>query len=320
MRLRKIELAILSAFALVDATAVAQASDALNCPYYYPVIRSDFNDLGPYTCPLPSEHAQGALVSETYNALTGQNSASIDGLAAFVYRFPGYYSGDFRGGTAGVFVQGDGTAQFQPTATQSTTSETVTGGAFTQLAVANHLVGIGGALDVFRLRGGEMDASVGSRSATFVGEWIPIYMEGVGLPKTAQWGASGKFIYTVSPELMVQYDQFLNGTTKPSLFFAHNDALRVGPELVIQSFVEAPNNLPKEWKDFLNALSSTVTLHESWDSYTGKNYEWFMASLTYTFKTVEGYAFGVSASYGYGNSEATGALTNQVKLGFSFKL
>jgi hypothetical protein len=306
----KIVVFIAAVSSLSAQPALAQTA---SCPKYYFALRSDFNDLSPFSCPGPDTHAQGALASETYNTLTGQNSASFDGLAALTYLVSSNYSSSFRGLTAGVFVQANVTHQFQPMATQASNSDTVTSGAFTQFAFANLFNAK--MTDFFRLRGGETDASTGSRSATFVGEWIPQYA--VGLGSQADLG-----LITVwpAPELMVQYDNFLGGLSKAPLFFARDDALRLGPQLVLTSWF-TPNKLPSALK-WLYDLKSLITFHESWDIYTGRNYRWVQTSLTYDFTEFledKTWKLGVTASYGYGNLEATGTATSQAKLGLSIK-
>jgi hypothetical protein len=303
----------LSAIVLGVSAQAAMAQTATEkCKTAYFALRSDFNDFGPFACQLPSTHSQGALLSETYNALTGQNSAAFDGLAAVVHQFFGDFAGPNRGLTAGLFVQANVTHQFQPTATQAPNSDTVTGGAFTQFAIGNAILREG-AEDFFRIRGGEVNASAGSRSAAFVGEWIPVYRSGIGLQKQL-----GNVTYVFSPELMVQYDEFLGGTNKAPLFFARNNALRVGPQLGLQSWFTAPDGTAPFLKNLLSATSSLITFHESWDTYTSRNYRWLSASVTYTFAALNGH-FGISASYGYGNLEASGTQASQAKLGLSAK-
>ena len=294
------------AFGICAQSAMAQTTE--DCPTDYFAVRSDFNDLGPFSCPLTRSHAQGALLSETYNALTGQNSASLDGLVAAVHTFPADKNNIFLGMAAGVFVQGDLTYQFQPTHTQAWTSDTVTSGAFAQFGFANSKIETG--FDYFRIRGGEIDASTGSRSMTFVGEWLPSYGPLIG--KQRDFG-----LITVypSPEVMVQYDDFLGGANKPALFSSHDSALRIGPQLLVQSWFTKPNGKEPFPDDWLYKISSLITLHEAVDAYTGRNYRWAAVSLTYNIAEY----LGVSASYGYGNSEQTGALTSQAKLGLSGK-
>jgi hypothetical protein len=122
---------------------------------------------------------------------------------------------------------------------------------------------------------------------------------------------------------MVQYDDFLGGITRPALFFARDDALRIGPELVLSSWFTKEKLLPAfAW---LSNLSSLITFHEAWDVYTSRNYKWAQASLTYDIKELNAlfqdktWHIGVTASYGYGNSETTGTLMSQAKLGLSIK-
>jgi hypothetical protein len=220
----------------------------------------------------------------------------------------------------GVFVQGDGTYQYQPTPTQAHTSDTLTEGGFAQFGIANKLLDPQiAATDYFRIRGGETEATIGYNAATFVAEWIPHYKfnNEFAFGYARYLGALG---YTFSPEVMVQYDEFLNGSSKPALFSSDNRALRVGPQIVLTSWIQSPDGISPELAKIIDAMSAMLTFHESWDTYTDKNYRWVLASLSYNVAAPNNSgAFGVTVSYGYGNSEVTGALTSQAKLGFSYK-
>jgi hypothetical protein len=64
--------------------------------------------------------------------------------------------------------------------------------------------------------------------------------------------------------------------------------------------------------------------HESWDQYTGKEtkeYVWTAVSFNYTFPGLDRPPshFGLSASYGFGNSDASRSLSRQAKLGLAVK-
>jgi len=313
---------IVVAFALIagcigcTTDAIAQAAASITCDRYYFALRSDFNDLGPLPCPYAAKQAQGASASATYNELTHQESVSIDGLAALAFRQPGDYATFFHGLSAGLFVQEDATYLFQPTATQSKTSDTITSGAYTQIALRDPFLRYG-AEDLFRFRGGQVDGSTGTYYSTFVGEWIPAYGPKYGNIGTVT-DAGKNILYVFAPELMVQYDQLEGGPNKYLLFSSRNQDLRIGPEAVLQAWSTPSPSTPEPLKTFLAGTSTLITFHESWDSYTGRNFMWAAASITYTFDALSGH-FGVSASYGYGNSETTGNLTNQVKLGLSAK-
>jgi hypothetical protein len=281
-------------------------------------LRSSFNDLGPQSCPRGLLSAEGATLSGANNLLTGQYSASVDGLAALAYRFHG--QGGFHGVSMGAYLQADDSYQFEPTKTQTYNGDTLTSGGFTEFSFNNPLINGIHEIDDFRFRGGETFGSAGITSTTFVGEWIPSYTLGPVLiaiperiPNTALWA-------TISPELMVQYDQLDSGPNKYTIFAARDEALRIGPQVMLTLNVqedELPAALPKSWRSFIASTSATITNHESWDSYIGKEYSWTMVAFTYTNPDMPN--FGVTATYGYGNSEATGIKTNQVKLGLALK-
>jgi hypothetical protein len=297
-----------------------------DCDNHYFALRTDFNDLGPYLCPAsdnPAYRAQGASASFAYNALTRQDSVAIDGLAAAGFLYPGNLGGPnpFIGLSAAVFVQTDGMYVFQPTPGQGPTSDTITSGAFTQVNFTDPF--FRGAQDAFRFRGGQVDGSNGIYYTTFVGEWFPVYSKALGGP--ANFGTEsqeGKVLrYVFSPELMMQYDQLEGGPNKYALFASRHEDLRIGPQAALQIWAENSNlpvGLPAPLASFLGNTSALITYHVAWDSYTGRNFSYAAASVTYTFPAFGGH-LGVSAAYAYGDSETTGNLTNQVKLGLSGK-
>jgi hypothetical protein len=283
------------------------------------LLRSDFNDFGPLSCTRDLLSAQGATLSYANNLLKNQNTAAADGVLAIVRTYYDKTALFFKGYSVGTYVQGDDTYQFQPTKTQADNGYTLTPGVFAEFALVNQFVS---GIDNFRIRDGEALASTGGRSNSVVGEWIPAYLlaryAAFGVPQ--QFGTT-KLSYTFSPELMVQYDHFDGGPKTAALFASRNDALRIGPQfLLIFKFDSAP----AVGLDFLTRFALQITNHESWDQFTGKEYSWTATSVTYTFPPLKGWPnapnFGLSASYGFGNSEATGNLTKQVKIGLAAKL
>jgi hypothetical protein len=306
------------------AEAAAQSPDRTStCGPLFFALRTDFNDLGPYLCPAsqnPAYRAQGASASLVYNALTYQNTGAIDGLAAAGLLKPGNLGEPFIGLSAALFVQEDAMYVFQPTSGQARTSDTITSGAFTQVNFTDPL--FRGAQDAFRFRGGQVDGSTGSYYTTFIGEWFPIYTERLGGPANfgSQVKVGNSLWYVFSPELMVQYDHFGGGPNKYLLFSTNNEDLRIGPQGVLQLWEDkdATVGLPSPLADFLSKTTALLSYHLDWYAYTGRNYSYAAASVTYTFDALGGHV-GVTASYGYGNSETTGNMTNQVKLGLSGK-
>jgi hypothetical protein len=286
-------------------------------------IRSDFNDLGPLSCQTPYAYAQGANLSATNNLLTHQNSAAIDGLAALDYRR--YYNdGNIIGYAVGAYVQVNDTYQFNPTKSQAINGDTVTPGGFGEIAFYDPFTRIVQGKDDFRIRGGEAISSTGATSQTVVGEWIPSYVLGsvlgnrpgynIGFPNQV-----GFLWYTPAPELIVQYDRLTGGTSTALIFASRREALRIGPQFLLQLSLDQKSlaHLPPLIRDILGNSSALITNHESWDAYTGKAYSWTALSFSYTFPQFA--HLGLTTSYGYGNLEASGNKTSQVKLGLAAK-
>jgi hypothetical protein len=282
-------------------------------------IRADFNDLGPTVCPSTDPfQVIGATISATNNLLTAQNSGALDGLAALTFNIYGSAASQFLGLSAGLFVQGNDTYQFQSSPSQPLNADTVTYGGFTQLVLNNDWIG-GGGFDTFRIRVGEVTASSGTSWTSQVGEWIPAYRFGnvINFGTHSEIGST-PFYYVLAPEIMVQDDQYVSGPNKYLIFATHSESLRVGPQVVLQLTFGKEALLPyvdPKTADFLAATFATITFHASTDVYSGRDYSWTAVSLTHTFTPY----LGITATYGTGNSEATGNLTRQVKAGLSVK-
>jgi hypothetical protein len=309
----------------ITSRAHAEGPAPARCKDFQISLRSDFNDLNPLKCPEDYAAAQGGSVSLGYNTLTSQGSAGLDGLLAATRYFDGVVSekSPFMGATVGVFAQASDTYLFQPTPSQSTNSDTLTAGAFTQIALNNTILRQG--YDVFRLRGGYVQASTGAYFYSYVAEWFPTYGflgQGVRLFNTPI-----NSVFTA--ELIAQYDRFGGGPNKYVIFADGHQDLRIGPQALLQLsldrlFSSSPTDMA--WAS-LAPWSALISAHTSWDDYTGRNFYWASASVTYTFGTkaqidnakAEAGHIGVTLSYGYGNSETTGNLMSQVKLGLSAK-
>jgi hypothetical protein len=97
------------------------------------------------------------------------------------------------------------------------------------------------------------------------------------------------------------------------------------PQVALQLSLDEdkiPHSLPNWVRDFLGNTSALITNHETWDAYSNKQYSWTSVSFSYSFANNPNQTlshFGVTLSYGYGNAEATGNKTNQVKLGLAAK-
>ena len=290
------------------------------------MLRSDFTDLGPLSCTHSASTAQGATISWANNLFTGQNSAAADGLATLNYTCYGSCGPNIVGYSIGPYLQGDNTYQFQPSKTQDTNGDTLTPGVFGEIAVLNPFQ-LG--YDDFRVRDGEAFADTQitgqTRANSFVAEWIPTYRLGsglnLGLPNEV--GHTGLY-YIMTTEIIVQYDRLDGGKSGALIFSTSDESLRIGPQVAVQVILDPakiPSGLGPLLTAFLTGASTTVTNHESWDEYSGREYSWTQVAVTYTFPAPNDQPFrlGVTSSYGYGNLEASGTRANQVKLGFAIK-
>jgi hypothetical protein len=318
---------------LLGSGALAQANEAKDgasasappsCGPFSFMVRQDFTEVSLFDCPASLiyqqdvQHAVGSRVSLTFDELAHTTSASVDGLALGVWRPQFDGTSAFRGLAAGPYVQGNGMDQFATPTNPSKTTDTFTAGGYLEFAVAD----LGSASTTqtatyFRFRGGETFGNSGIGSNTFVGEWIPVIGGfNIGLPSSID--ISGTPIgYTFSPELMVQYDQLVYGPNKYLLFATRPDAFRVGPEIVLKLWVYSDNITDQVLRKIAQRTTITVTYHASTNVYSGRSYSWLQPVLTYNL-TDDG-NFALSASYGYGNAEATGNMTSQIKLGLAAK-
>jgi hypothetical protein len=309
----------------------ALAADPVDCPKidqgkWNILVRNDFTDLGPFSCTHDIISSQGGTFSGTNNLLTNQDTASADGLIVFDYSLLRNVGQFLRGVSIGPYIQVDDTYQFQPKATQSWNGYTVTPGGFAEFDFTNFLLDKkpGWATDAFRVREGQVIVNTGTTYDSFVGEWIPTYYtEYLRTNMKVPLFYRSWLEYTFTPELVVQYDHWDSGPITPTIFSLHNEALRIGPQVLL-IFNFDPKNLPPDWI-FLKNWSIQLTNHESWDQDSAKQYTWSAVAVNYTFETPPNYSqmmphLGVSASFGVGNAELTGNYTKQFKIGLAVKM
>lgn len=72
-----------------------------------------------------------------------------------------------------------------------------------------------------------------------------------------------------------------SGPITPTIFSLQNEALRIGPQVLL-IFNFDPTNLPPDWS-FLKNWSIQLTNHESWDQDSAKQYTWSAVAINYTF-------------------------------------
>ena len=280
-----------------------------NAPAFSAVVRRDFNDIGWFVCqPKAAEVSVGGLLSGTDNLLKNQWSASGDAVAAAVYRIYGNNS-PFVGAAFAPFVQLDGTNQFATTSFPAADTDTIEGGGLVELGVTNP----GGGESFFRFRDGEVYAPTGVVSNSFVGEWLPTFL----LPYYSIPRPLGPFQVRLDSEVMVQYDHLDKGQNSYLLFSQNTSAVRIGPQISMWTAVAPLLIYPKPLRDFFATTFFTASYHVSDDVRTGREYSWALMTLTHNLQPDGKY--GISVSYGIGNSETTGNKTEQFKIGLSGK-
>lgn len=253
--------------------------------------------------------AEGAQATYTINEITHQNGVSLDGVAAAIWRDDD--SAPFLDARMyGLYIQGDGTHNFKTPTALAKSSDAITMGGFFQWGVHDP---VGSGNDYFRVRGGFSDGSSGTQSTTAVGEWIPSYGE---TQPHAAFGYQPIFMQVI-PELMVQFDHLNGGPNTYQLFADHRDALRVGPQINIK-FWGVPFFIKNDFlRDVVAPMTLSLTYHAAADLFSGRASYSTQEVFTYNFGKHNN--FGVSLSYGYGDSEATGNRISQIKIGFAAK-
>ena len=292
------------------------------CPHFAFTLRLDFNNVGFFKCDKASlVEAEGAQFSATFDELAHHTSVSGDGITALIVREQGGNDG-IIGVVFGPYIQADGSYQFKSQSSPFKETGTLIEGGFVQVqynppGTADN--------EYFRLRGGPEQSSSGIDTTTIVGEWLPttspLSAIPLGEPKDV-----GHVTFVLSPELMFQYDQLSEGPRKFLLFSSGDSAFRIGPQISLWLYPKtctptAPEprrcdgyDYPSE-DSFWGRVSVNFIGHISDDTASGRQYAWGLATLNFTVTP----NFGLSASYGIGNSEATANRTSQIKLGLSAK-
>jgi hypothetical protein len=329
-------LGLLAAAVLVTAGAApANAASENGCDRWGWALRLDFNNIQTNLCDNKSflPYQEGAQITLTINELAHTRSVNGQGvIAGFVNVFPKNANDPFLGMVIGPYLQGSGTYQFASSKTPITRSDLVTEGGFAQVGFENPLPGNYLLQNYFRFRGGDVESNTGTNSTTFVGEWLPAanfshdapagdpsgcyFAIGEAAPlRCGTFETSDQHIFfLLTPELMVQSDHLDSGPNKYRLFSRNDSALRIGPQisLALYPYNEGP---------VLDNFSLSTVYHVSTDTDSGRGYAWVLTTLTYNLPSSDPRipTFGLTASYGAGNSETTANTTSQFMIGLSVK-
>jgi hypothetical protein len=319
-----------AAFLSLIAPYAAHAADSpprseRDCQTVVPTLRLDFNNVGFFKCDADTlVESQGAQISATFDQLAHHTSISGDGIAALIVR-PKIGNGDgVIGLVFGPYIQADGTYQFKSQASPQKQTSTLVEGGFIQV---NFNPPGTASNEYFRFRAGAQQSSTGASSTTMVGEWLPYLPMGWGfIPPLGRTFNEGSLDLVLTPEVVLQYDHLDAGPRSAVLFSTGASALRIGPQIGLLLSPKTCTNTDTEphrcdgadnpsHNSLLGLLSLNLIAHISDDTSSGRRYAWGMATLTYNWTP----NFGLSASYGAGNSEATANQTSQIKLGLSIK-
>ena len=297
--------ALIVAVCEVTAGEGSAALTTEGCPSTL-TLRLDFNNTALFGCPDTNSliESEGAQITATYNSLTNTTSGSLDGIGAAVFRFKADNDSDvIQGLRFGPYVQSDGTSQLATNTSPSKNTYQFTEGAFIQ---ASFNPDSSDEIDYWRIRGGINESSTGTQSASVVAEYLP----------TNKWFGSTRDLFgtgvlgIIYPDIILQYDHTISEPNTASLFFDHDEALRVGAQATATFYLANRNNVP-----VISNLALGVTYHASTDALSGRGYSWVLTTLSYQITS----NFGIAASYGRGNSELTANDTSQVKLGLTAK-
>jgi len=284
------------------------------------ILRTDFNNINVLECGEDNSYyqlEQGAQLSASRTFTNNTNGISIDGLGAVVMRYKGLPGPGVQGLMVAPYIQGDGTYQFSNETLPTKGTDTLTYGVFTQFAFLTQNDVFNG----FRFRAGDVTGSSGINSTSLVGEWLPAFYTdwgAVGLPQPAR---VLPLIYEFDFDLMTQYDRLNYGKNSYRLFVNNDDALRGGPLLTLKTQLNAKCEhedsgcAPELADTFLDKLVASVSLHTSIDVLTSRTYLITTANVTYNANKY----VGIFASYSYGNAEATGNLSSQIRGGLALK-
>jgi hypothetical protein len=287
------------AVAPADQNVTRNATPATLTPFFS--LQSDFNNLPLVPNPSCTACQAGALVSAKFDELAKTTSAVVDGT---VFAGGIYSSSSGLHVVFGGFFQSEGTNQFATGSMANKASDLLTPGGFIQMDFQDPIFD---RTQSIRLRSGDAFASSGTRNATTVLEWQP------HLPARATQFPLGYWVEAAwAPELMIQYDHLVGGPATYAIFRSHDQALRIGPQVSLSLYCNAFRCAADSWA---SKLALTVTGHVSGDALGDRGYGFVQTMVSYQLTPI----FGLSASYGYGDADATGNAQSQIKLGLSVK-
>jgi hypothetical protein len=276
------------------------------CRGFVPLLRKDWKDIGIANCPQSVAKATGAEISYSRDQIKQNTNWSLDGTAALLYNFAG--AGSYSTST-GVYVTANRSTNSAVPEADANANKLAYGGVFEYGTVNSGDVY---SASYFRVRGGSVEDRIKKTTASNLTlEWLPVYEDysRVHIHSPFRPFAGVPLIVRFDPSLLVQYASIVNGS-RPLAFNDMNRALRIGPQLAMTLY---PGT-----SDFFSHFVGAVSYHWAYETYSGRGLSLFQSSLTYNFDK-DGY-IGLTGSYGRGNDEDTGALSNIYKISLTGKI
>jgi hypothetical protein len=314
--------ALLAISVALFGTSSSLAQDSKGCkdtgsPAF--LLRQNFSDIHLFDCATSVANAKGAEFSWSSDNVTNDDTWSVAGMAALALPF----KGDFSKSPGQIAYMG---AMVVPYAqlNRVTHSSLISKNVDTRIYGLSVELGFDAdTLGRHYLRSSASSVDNEIKNSNYfhgIFEWIPVSKDiclgtvcGLLTPEQlAMHQGVPQILFRVAPELKIQYDQALENSA-PVTFSGKTNSLRVGPEVTVVARLFYKEALPVlgGLVDLTNFVAK-VTYHWDVETYSGNNFSWFDASLTYNIGK-EGH-LGLSASYQKGEAEETGAPTDIYKV------
>jgi hypothetical protein len=271
-------------------------------------LRKNFEDISLFSAPKSTADADGAEFSWARDRIANDTTWAADGTVAVSYSLTPTYllSSDFRG--IAVAMYASATRELHSTKRENNVDVKQFGmsgevGWYDHALSGSHYLRGSGSFKQDDIKG----ASVGHGRL----EYLPIWL----WDRMHSYLSLGPatLVYNLRPELLAQYDTVMEGN-KTILFSDKQNALRLGPEMVLWMKLSAPNT---SFAHFFEQTVFNLTYHWWTEVYSGRTNSWVDASIAHNLDNSGNIA--LKFSYRSGRNEDTGAKTDLMKLSLTAK-